>query len=229
MSVCAAVVPGFGVEQAGRLLALDASTMLSAAIAVMAALVSTVTPAMCAVRTTFGRSVKRVSVGGSCSRTSRPAPASLPPTRAASSASSSIRRAARGVDQEGGRLHQREPVGVDEVDVLAAAGRVEGDVVAALEQVFERDQLDAPLLDRRRYRDTARRPAPSSRSRRRAGRRRARSARARRSRASCARRRGPGGRAQPPVRTSLSFSTVRRAREKIRAKAWSATPQSLAP
>ena len=53
--------------------------------------------------------------GGSCSSTSRPAPAMPALLQHLRQRLLIDDRSARGVDEKGGRLHQREPFGIDEM------------------------------------------------------------------------------------------------------------------
>ena len=118
---------------------------------------------------------------GSGSVTSSAAPAISPSRRAPRSARRVDDRAARRVDQVGGRLHARELGSPISPRVCGVSGRVHGDEVGALEQLLERPPAAAARVGAARSRSppaAGRRPGrcgPCRRSRRwrRAGRGRA--------------------------------------------------------
>ena len=119
----------------------------STSITAVACCASSVEPAACGVRTTFLRPLKRSSSGGSCRRTSRPGAGDRALLQCLEERVFVDEHAARGVDDHGRGLHQRQPRGVDQPVVLGIARRVDRQVVAARKQLFERaDKLDVPAL-----------------------------------------------------------------------------------
>ena len=83
--------------------------------------------------------------GGSCSSTSSPAPAMRRSCSARVSAFWSTIGPRDGVDEIGRRLHQREPLGVDDVVGLRRQRAADRQHVGAAEDLLQPDQLDAEL------------------------------------------------------------------------------------
>ena len=128
-------------------------------------------PAMCGVRTTFGRSYSGESAGnGSGSGVSMNAQ-SRPATHSLRERVGVDERSTRGVDQPRAVVHPRQSVGVHEVTGRRQLRRVHGDDVGPTEEVVEIHARDAERSARRRRRDTdrrrqrRRRATPAARSR----------------------------------------------------------------
>ena len=83
---------------------------------------------------------------GSCSNTSRPAPAICLFFSARTSAFSSITGAARGIDDESGRLHQGELLVRDHVPGFGVERRMQRHEIGFRQQPLERHMFHAELL-----------------------------------------------------------------------------------
>ena len=117
--------------------------MLSTQRSVMAATALMLPPAQCGVSTTFGRSRSRDPAGQGLDL-EHVEPGARDPTLGQRLDERALvdEAAARGVDQEGGRLHQRQTLAVDELVGLGAVRRMDRDEIRLAEHIFELDQLD---------------------------------------------------------------------------------------
>ena len=123
--------------------------MLRAVCSLMRSTASTVTPATCGAMMTFGSANNAWPAGGgSCSKTSSPAPASLPDEQRCVQRGLVDDAAARRVDQERLRLHALQPVGIEHADRLRRLRAMDADEVGARQRGVEiGDRLAAGGLD----------------------------------------------------------------------------------
>ena len=112
--------------------------MFSTAISVMRSRADQVAEPMCGTTSRFGACHSGSSAGsGSGVVTSSAAPAIWPVCSASRERLAVDDRAARGVDQDRGRLHQREGLGADQVAGARGQRQVDRDEVRAAQQVLE--------------------------------------------------------------------------------------------
>ena len=112
--------------------------MLSTTIFAIASRTSGVALPRCGVSTTLAISVSALSIFGSCSNTSRPAPAICLFCSARTSAASSMIGSARGIDKERGLFHQAEFARADLMPRLVVERRMQRDEIGIAQQLIER-------------------------------------------------------------------------------------------